>query len=282
MFNLTNEEIINKVEEIGSKPMTIFSHGYEPSEQISIKNSALNSAKNYTKYSRSHPAIAIMDIVLAANRDYEKQVIKYVRRMRNDISDLTIQQLDELIGKHDYKSFKTVCGHADEKKFETLKYIVKALIKNYIPQSKENDFYVLTEWASKASIVNKTNDIIGRIPKVGIATYQHLKMTFGVDTVKPDLRVMQVLERIFDLKVSKEKSIEAVEEIAQITKYSALELDQIFVKYGSGYFRSEDLKVRAEVEKIITVLCELGVPIQQIAIATKWTQEEIAKVTRKK
>lgn len=62
-------------------------------------------------------------------------------------------------------------------------------------------------------------------------------MNFGADTVKPDQRVKEVLEREFRLgSLRPESAILAVEKIASMSGISALLVDQIFVKFGSSHY----------------------------------------------
>ena len=50
------------------------------------------------------------------------------------------------------------------------------------------------------NIVNIKTDLIGKIPNIAVATFQHLRMSFGIDTVKPDQRVKEILEYEFKIK----------------------------------------------------------------------------------
>ena len=72
-------------------------------------------------------------------------------------------------------------------------------------------------------------------------------MTFGVDTVKPDQRIMEVLdteirrsdfEEILSssLKLTPSAAICMIHKIAKIAEKPVALTDQIFVKYGSGYY----------------------------------------------
>jgi hypothetical protein len=71
-------------------------------------------------------------------------------------------------------------------------------------------------------------------------------ITFGVDTVKPDQRVTEVLNREYALKSTNPiECIAAVENIAKIVGLRAIELDQILVNYGSGYYAKSEA-VRSE------------------------------------
>jgi hypothetical protein len=269
--------IIETVNRLASKPMTTFSQGFRDASE-KIITAALSNANSYTHFSKLHPAVALMDVVLAANRNYRRQVEEHIKRMREQFVDLTLSELKMKVKTNDYKSFKQIWGHADEKKFLTLKSILEAVFEQANPKSKDEDFEVLRDWADKSDLHRRLSDPIGRLPNVGIATFQHLRMTFGINTVKPDQRVMEVLQKEFGLKLSQLDSIFAVEHIAKVTGYKVLEVDQIFVKYGSGYYPASQREVKQEVENIIKVLLEEDVPVNIISKATKWTAEQISQM----
>ena len=235
---MSNTEIKAKVEELGGKMMAEGSHGYEKYAGMSILEAAKLQTKENT--AEKNAAIAVIGVVLGANRDWRKVVLPNLERLREsaDYKDMTFEHLHRLLGKNDYVAFKAVWGHKDENKYNTLKELVKRIlsIAKENPQWK-TDFDVMAGWAIKAKLEHRKDDILGSIPNVGIATFQHLRLTFGVDTVKPDQRVMEVLESKFGKKLSPAKAIGEVEEIARITGHQVIIIDQIFVKYGSGYLR---------------------------------------------
>lgn len=62
-------------------------------------------------------------------------------------------------------------------------------------------------------------------------------MVFGENTIKPDQRVKEVLLKEFGLKkLNNIYVILIAHQIAEICSLSPLEIDQIFVNYGSGYY----------------------------------------------
>lgn len=225
------------VERLGNALMAPGSHGWNkehPNERIveaAQKQMGLHASKK-------NAAIAVMGVLLGANRNWEKQVKCNLKRMRNDeaIKDITFRQLLDKLLATDYKAFSKVWGHSDEKKYNTLKSLVDNILIFGITHPTLDDFELMKEWAETAKLENRSNDLLGKLKNVGIATFQHLRMTFGVDTVKPDQRVKEVLKNEFGVRLSPEKAISAVEEIARITGNRVYVIDQIFVKYGSGYY----------------------------------------------
>lgn len=270
--------IIETLLRIESLPMTRFSHGFEEYKGETIGNASRLHASCFSDFAKQFPAIAVMDVVLAANRNYRKQVEKHVKRMSEQFGSLTLFELKRKIDANDYKSFKKIWGHADEKKFMTLKRIVGKIIEMNAPTSKEDDFKALSDWAQNANLEHWSTDPIGQLGNVGVATFQHLRMNFGVDTVKPDQRVMEVLFKEFNLKLSPFDSILAVQQIASITNRRVLEIDQVFVKYGSGYYPASQAEVRQEVDNIIRILLQENIPKDIIAKATKWSINQIDKL----
>ncbi|MCS6477379.1 hypothetical protein [Burkholderia thailandensis] len=232
------QSIVLTIEQLGDARMTRTAHGYCVGSEETILAAAERGARDYTTRSRKSSAIAIMDVVLAANRDYNRSVKCHVDDMCERYGHLTLKQLRAKVNAAGSASeFKKVWGHNDARKFE----ILRALLKTFIARlgrrdTVENDFQVISEWARTADVSTMAQDPVGQIKGIGIATFQHLRMTFGIDTVKPDRRVKEVLNREFGLRLSDRQSILAIEEMAKVTGYTALLIDQIFVKYGSGYY----------------------------------------------
>ena len=140
----------------------------------------------------------------------------------------------------------------------------------------KSDFDYLNKWAKNIDINNYKTDPIGKIPNVGIATIQHLRMIFGVNTIKPDQRVKQVLKFEFGIeKLSDLKVIIAMEQIAKITNLDVLFLDQMFVKYGSGYYNQSTKETKIFVRVVAKRLKNLAVAPAIISKATLLTLEEI-------
>lgn len=232
----TPQDVVETTRLLGEHLMRPGSHGYKDYGPVPILSAARQQAKKFLEgMQNANVPIAIMDVVLAANRNYEKQVQPHIRRMKTDFPSLSLTELNELLTAHDYQSFKTVWGHADEKKFNTLKALVAQLLAMK-RRNREDEYALLHQWAVQADCENQKNDPLGSIKNVGLATFQHLRIRFGVDTVKPDQRVREVLEREYGAKLSQTHAIRAVEQIAAITKLKVIEVDQIFVKYGSGYY----------------------------------------------
>lgn len=242
------------VQRLGDAPMKRGSHGYGKHKGKTIAQASRAHLVDFVINARIHPAIALMDVVLAANRDYNKQVIRHVERMRDEYPDLTFKKLGRMLSTKypDARSFKEVWGHNDARKYAVLTTLVERINRmNGKAKFKADDFAFMSKWVAEVSLALRHLDpLTSGNPYFAFASFQHLRMTFGADTVKPDRRVKQVLLRDFSQlrdfggRISDEKTVLAVEEIAAILDCRILTIDQIFVKYGSGHYAVNDRTVK--------------------------------------
>ena len=217
------------------------SHGYNDYKGLSILDASTKQLEKWTQVRNA--AIAVLGVILGANRNWERAVQPNLEKIKSGPhKNMTFDALQNLIRTHDYVEFATIWGHKDAKKYETLSNLVSAILKLKEKNQKLSDYELMKNWADGAKIDKKNTDSIGSIKNIGLATFQHLRLTFGVDTVKPDQRVMDVLRREFEnipalsCRLSPGQAITKVEEIAEITHRRVALIDQIFVKYGSGYY----------------------------------------------
>jgi hypothetical protein len=239
---LTESEITKIVNKLKESKLTEKGQGYHKYGKSLISLAANKSAKNYTMNSKSAPAIALIEVVLSANRNYNLIVVPRISSVRLNYPQLKkFNELKKLIKTKSKKDFYDIWNYRDEKKYNTLKSIMDVIsnLRVKYPLTSTDDYKLMNAWAKNVDLAKIKEDEIGSISNVGIATIQHLRMTFGVNTIKPDLRVKQVLENEFKLKyLSDIKVISAVEQIASIVKLSVIECDQIFVMFGSSYYNN--------------------------------------------
>ena len=271
-------EICKIVEELGSHILTETSHTFKTFGSITILEAAKKSALKYSNKAKEKPAIVLIHIVLAANRNYNKVVEPNIRKIEENYPELkSIKDLENLLKRKTKKEFFLFWGHKDEKKYKTLTLLLERIQKlKKVYKEVNSDYKIINKWAQNANILEVKKDIIGSIPNISIATVQHLRMNFGIDTVKPDQRVKEVLETEFDIeKINDLKGILAVEQIASITKYKVIEIDQIFVKFGSGYYNKN---AKLNIKVIAKNLKDLNVPTDIISKATLLTERQIIQL----
>lgn len=228
--------------------------------------------EKFGKYDK--PAIIFLRVVLAANRNYNKHVGHNIKRIENDYPNLkTLNDLEALLIQKSKEEFFKFWGHKDQKKYNTLVELLAKSKELKLHYGISDDFSLMKKWSENVSIENIESDPLYKIKNVAIATIQHLRMDFGIDTVKPDQRVMEVLLREFGFKkVNQLSSIAIVEEIAKITGIKIRELDLIFVNYGSGYYDNQNYRAEITIrEEIATNLLKMPLDIAAIADATGLT-----------
>jgi hypothetical protein len=235
---VTESLIKETVDRLSEALLTSTSHNYQDYGDIKIIDAATSSYKKYHDQAKNLPAIALIEVVLAANRNYNLHVLPNINRLKKDFPRLiTFGDLNVLIKNRTPEEFYKIWGPKDAKKYQTLRNILSSAQAYKINNPDLSDFEVMKNWADKVDIEKYTADDIGKHKNIAIATMQHLRMAFGADTIKPDQRVMEVLEYEFGLKnINQINSIKAVEQISGIVNKPALLLDQIFVLYGSGYY----------------------------------------------
>lgn len=277
----SNINITKVMDIIGSKPLTKMSHLYDIYGPIRIDEAAKKSYNELGEKAKIKPGIMVIEVVLSANRNYNKVVRPNILKIENNHPELkTIDDIERLINSKSKEEFYKIWGHRDEKKYKTLSAIIdsiKTLRGVNQDSTPEKDYALLNKWATNFDVKNIRNDIIGKNRNMGVATVQHLRMAFGVDTVKPDQRVKEVLEYEFGLeKPSDIDSIIAVEQIAKECNEKVYVIDQIFVNYGSGYYANAKKKLGPK--EIAKNLKDLEVDPEIIAKATKLSKIQIAKL----
>ncbi len=234
---LTEATLKETIEQLGCNKLKPTSHLYPRMGDVTILEASKIHANDYTDHSKQRPAVSLIEVVLSANRSYVRHVLPNIMRIKNDSDIASFKDLTNLIDLIGVDSFYKFWGHRHAQKLSVLINVLNAADQLKHKYKTEDDYEVMNKWANDVDLYNYRNDSIGSIKYIAIATLQHLRMTYGCNTVKPDLRVKQVLESEFKIgKLSDIKTIQAVEQMSELTGYSALILDQIFVNYGSGYY----------------------------------------------
>jgi|GEM_PF-1847991 hypothetical protein len=242
-LSLSESEVKQITNRIMNCKLTETSHLFMRYPNKTIGEAALMFSPEYSQEAKKRPGLVLLSVILAAHRNYTKQVEPQLNRIRklpfSSFKDLR----NELASINRFVNF---CGMNEEHKYHILRQLLDEIDKLKVKTGIHDDYSIVNHWAQKADYMNASSEIIGRISGIGIATFQHLRMNFGVDTVKPDQRVTEVLNREYALKSTNPiECIAAVESIAKIVGLRAIELDQILVNYGSGYYAKSEA-VRSE------------------------------------
>lgn len=189
---LSIEQLNATVNNIAQSQLTPTSHLFNDYGSVSIIEAAKKHTSNYTKRSKARPALGLIEVVLAANRNYNLHVKPNIERLEQTTNLITLGQLSDILKNSTKEEFFKFWGPRDAKKYQILTDILSATTKlrQQYPQVSD-DFDLMNSWATYVDIRNYKSDILGQIKNVAIATIQHLRMTFGCDTVKPDQRVKE-------------------------------------------------------------------------------------------
>ena len=256
-----NEFALEVLNRISNMPLKKDSHFFAKFGNIKIID-AVNRWEGNQIPAENYPAIIFLRVVLAANRKYNTHVEPHINRIIKEYPNLkSIQSLKNIVTSKSRDEFYKFWGHKNLKKYNTLLNLIEATDQIRLKYKISDDYNLMNKWAEDVDIFNYESDLIGRIKNIAIATIQHLRMDFGINTVKPDQRVLEVLKREFEFKkVNQIKAIQLVKELAGISNIKVRELDLILVNYGSGYYDnrkySSQVKLRTQ---IADKLNDLGV-----------------------
>lgn len=256
-----NEFALEVLNRISNMPLKKDSHFFAKFGNIKIID-AVNRWERNQIPAENYPAIIFLRVVLAANRKYNTHVEPHINRIIKEYPNLkSIQSLKNIVTSKSRDEFYKFWGHKNLKKYNTLLNLIEATDQIRLKYKISDDYSLMYKWAEDVDIFNYESDLIGRIKNIAIATIQHLRMDFGINTVKPDQRVLEVLKREFEFKqVNQIKAIQLVEELAGISNINVRELDLILVNYGSGYYDNRKYNSQVKLRtQIADKLNDLGV-----------------------
>lgn len=257
---MENTEIINKVELLRNTKLIEGCHLYKRYKEftnLTIGEAAIKEVKEkeYGRDVKKRPAIALLEVVFSIHTNYTRFVEKSIDKLMKKPELQYFDDIKKKINELSKEEFLNYWDYDSEDKYEILIKMLNGIDELRLKYKEvKTDYELLHEWAKNVEITNIKDDVFGRINGVAEATIQHLRMNFGIDTTKPDQQVVSVLEREFNIKTNKVKAINYVKTLSKITHYTMIELDQIFVNYGSGYYEPQKKLVQVKGKKNIAKL----------------------------
>lgn len=256
------------------------SHIFNPHGAMPIRQAAELSLREIDP-TDLYPAIIFVRVVLAANRNYNKHVRENVIRIKKYYPQLrSITDLDNLIKSMPVDEFYELWGHKNPRKYNVLLNLITATYNLREKYNITDDFILLKKWAEDFQIINLRSDEIGKIDDIALATVQHLRMDLGIDTVKPDQRVMEVIEREFlGTRVTQRQAIEFVEFLSSISGLKVRLIDLILVNYGSGYYANKTFySLEAYQIEIVKKFASLGISHSIISEGTSLSLSQVNSI----
>lgn len=175
------------------------------------------------------PAEALLNTALAIRQRWKETVEPRLAAFKKNYpSTRTVYDLRMLVDSmNEYDFCKNGFGmHITEtpnRRYKMLKDMIAVFIKYQEEKGFSSDKEAMKDWAEKCNLSNLKNDTIGRLPNVGLATVQNLRICMGMNTLKPDVHIKNALKEI-----GLGNDADLCDLVSELTGYSPLELDQIF------------------------------------------------------
>ncbi len=83
-------------------------------------------------------------------------------------------------------------------------------------------------WANNVDLSNLKNDPIGKLYGVGQGAVENLRMLMGIDVVKPDRHVLNVIKSEFGVSIDCDRFNDFAKELGVSPTY----LDKVLYEYG--------------------------------------------------
>ncbi len=137
------------------------------------------------------PAVRVIDCVLSLNRNYDKFVVPRLDRFElRHPTVKTVEDLDKEISQ--YRTPNEFMRRTLDTNFEQRAQILAAVARWAVSIAgtgiDAEQFQRLQKWAAAA---HPSDYKTLRIAGFGLSGFQYLRMLFGADTTKPDLRIRQ-------------------------------------------------------------------------------------------
>jgi len=234
-LELDNKTTINIFERLGNAKLKEGSHLFEKYGDLQIIKAAMLQTNDYNSLAKRKPGLALLLVVLSANRSYSKHVERHINRIDKDNIIVSFSDLKNKM--QDREEFYKYWGHSNLKKYNTLSNLlvqIESVLKLKYG-TITNEYDLINKWGEDVNLLELESNPL-RIYNFALASIQHLRMMFGINTSKPDQRVLEVFKNEFGLKLNQKYAILAIEKIADMCKCNPLLIDQVFVNYGSGYY----------------------------------------------
>lgn len=113
-------------------------------------------------------------------------------------------------------------------KYQLLSNLCKGFLLYKETHKFSTEREALIHWANNVDLYKLKNDPIGRLPGVGPGVVQNLRMMMGVDVVKPDRHVINVLGSEFGISIDFNQFNDLARELGLSPTY----LDKVLYEYG--------------------------------------------------
>jgi hypothetical protein len=185
------------------------------------------------------PAVVLVNTALAINWKWalaKKRLELFEAKYPNVKSFADLKALFDSMTERNF--CQQILGFNSTKKGNPRYKMLKNLVEGFLDYKRKsgfkNDWETIEKWGEQVDVDNIFRDPVAKgRPGIGLATVQNIKIVSGFDTIKPDRRVVAVLENLLNMDLGKAtqklpNAVHKVELLSKLTGYKCIELDQLF------------------------------------------------------
>lgn len=197
-----------------------------------INSLKLDFLKRSVGFGYDNPVIILIDAVLSIKRHYDPFVSSRLKYFRNNYPNInSLSKLRSLIDEKGIDGFADVWNYNHQKRVEILSDLVNFFISYRNINNMEDDLTAMKKWAHEANLLDKK---VLPVDGIGFATTQYIRMMLGVSTVKPDVHILRSIYDGTGEKMSGNKAVLFIEEVAKKMNLSPTTLDHAIWKHYSA------------------------------------------------
>ena len=172
------------------------------------------------------PALRVIDCVLSLNRNYDLFVVPRLNRFERDFPEIhTVNDLRTKIAAYlspdDF--VRTTLDYNHEARAVTLANVTNWLARISGRGTRDQELIKLEQWAKNASPHNELTSL--NIRGFGLAGFQYMRMLFGANTTKPDIRICEWTAQAIGHPVSPLLALRLLEQAAPEAGVSLRDVD---------------------------------------------------------
>jgi len=185
-------------------------------------------------YGWQNPALNVLDCVLSLHRPYQSLVFPRLKLFKTQYPAVfTLQELSEL-----FNAFGTVqsfvegpLNYRDPDRARVLKEVVDYLMALVPDQNHDTLESQLHAWAQS---VHPSDYKKMGVKGFALSGFQYLRMLFGVQTVKPDVHILQFVQELVGYRLNDLHCVELLELAAAHRNLPLREIDACVWQARSG------------------------------------------------
>ena len=197
----------------------------------SIRKLEINISPSKDVIWKKPSALRVIDCVLSLNRKYDSVVLPRILNFEKNFPEiLTVTDLiSAMDGYESYLEFSKIALNYNDHRRSQILFEVALYLRNVIGDDKD-DLCSLTYWAQAM----RPRDYLNvKVKGFGIAGFQYMRMLFGADTSKPDVHVINWVEKEIGTKLSAIDTLELVEKVARHVGVVVRDLDTTIWEMGA-------------------------------------------------